>query len=310
MSKEIKHTVDVIIPTFNRYDLVDRAIASVMLQTYPVTKIILINDCSSDSFEPLLEKYGGEKLCIIRNEKNLGQHKSRLIGIQSSVSEYIALLDSDDWWAPDKIKMQIEVAESLPNGIISCRVRIHNQFSENKVVPRRVYLPHEKVEEYWFLEGGMLQTSTLFGAREIMRDIHEECADNDIHTDLTLVLLAQKNNYPIYQLEDSLTFFDSTLRSDRVSTNPKRIEQADVWFQRYTKSWRNEVKDAYLFNDRVPRYIQCGMYMKALGTLIQYYHPRYGVITPLRYLALIITRNKIKYILSYIRSLLTRARLE
>lgn len=98
--------VSVIIPTFNRSELVVKAIDSVLNQTYPNIEVIVIDDCSTDNTISVLEKYGN-KIRYHRNDVNSYVGFTRNYGVSLAKGEYIAFLDSDDCWLHNKLEVQI-----------------------------------------------------------------------------------------------------------------------------------------------------------------------------------------------------------
>ena len=101
--------VSVIIPVFNRPILVKTAIDSVLAQTYKNFEIVLVNDGSTDNTGNVLNNYEREYPRRIRviHQENAGQVISRNNGIKISRGQYIAFLDSDDFWHPEKLEKQI-----------------------------------------------------------------------------------------------------------------------------------------------------------------------------------------------------------
>ncbi|MDR0453255.1 MAG: glycosyltransferase [Deferribacteraceae bacterium] len=97
----------VIIPAYNRNSAVRDAIESVFRQTLPPVEIIIVDDCSDKPLEHSLAPYLS-KIKIIRAEKNAGVSSARNIGIAVCSGKYVAFLDSDDLWTPDKCRIQIE----------------------------------------------------------------------------------------------------------------------------------------------------------------------------------------------------------
>ncbi|MEO6696360.1 MAG: glycosyltransferase [Ignavibacteria bacterium] len=110
--------VSVIIPFFNRIDLLNNSIQSVVEQTYKPIELILIDDCSEESFDPtIVEKYSNKdfRVKIFRNKKNLGPGLSREEGRLMAKGEYFAYLDSDDFWHKDFLEKLISYLESYPS---------------------------------------------------------------------------------------------------------------------------------------------------------------------------------------------------
>ena len=108
MIEQIK--ISVIIPTYNRADVVGRAILSALKQTYTPFEIIVIDDGSSDKTAETVRKFSNSVTYV--EQKNSGPASARNNGIQRSTGNYIAFLDSDDEWMPDKLEKQIELINS------------------------------------------------------------------------------------------------------------------------------------------------------------------------------------------------------
>ncbi len=102
------YKVSVIIPFFNRIAYTVEAIESVLAQTHKNIEIILVNDASTEDIAPILnyaDEYSFVKLFC--NDKNMGAHFSRNIGVKNSTGDYIAFLDSDDLWEERKLEVQL-----------------------------------------------------------------------------------------------------------------------------------------------------------------------------------------------------------
>lgn len=111
----IKESISVIIPTFNSSHTIHRAIDSVLKQTYRPNEIIVIDDASTDGtisiVEKIIESNRHASIKLLRNSKNSGPSISRNKGIEISEGEWIAFLDSDDSWHPQKLQIQLELAQ-------------------------------------------------------------------------------------------------------------------------------------------------------------------------------------------------------
>lgn len=129
MADYIKGLVSVIIPTYRRSDMLDRAIQSVLCQSYDNIELLLVNDnVPGDEYSLSLfqraKKYESDaRFKLILQEKHINGAAARNEGIRQSKGEYIAFLDDDDWWEPEKIRKQVDVLSNLPNewGGVSCK---------------------------------------------------------------------------------------------------------------------------------------------------------------------------------------------
>jgi succinoglycan biosynthesis protein ExoO len=104
----------VIIPAYNVSDIVGRAIRSAAAQTLPPLEIIVIDDCSTDSTVEVVRALGREipSLRLLTTLANGGPSAARNVGLREAEAEWIALLDADDAWKPDRLKRLSEVAST------------------------------------------------------------------------------------------------------------------------------------------------------------------------------------------------------
>lgn len=105
--------VSVIIPTYNRKDYVQEAIDSVLAQTYTDYEIIVVDDGSTDGTGEALQARYGDRIRYVWQE-NQGESVARNRGIEMARGEYVAFLDSDDMWLPEKLEKQIAFLSENP----------------------------------------------------------------------------------------------------------------------------------------------------------------------------------------------------
>ncbi|MDG4656608.1 glycosyltransferase family 2 protein [Ectobacillus antri] len=109
--KEVDETplVSVIIPTYNCASFIAQAIRSVQKQTYENWEIIAIDDCSSDTTRCIIEEFArnDERIKMIILTENRGAAEARNVGLAVANGNYIAFLDGDDMWRPEKLMKQL-----------------------------------------------------------------------------------------------------------------------------------------------------------------------------------------------------------
>ena len=105
--------VSVIIPSYNRAHTLARAIDSVLAQTYSAAQIIVVNDGSTDETVSLLTQYSQIKVISLAHKQ--GVSAARNIGIAQATGDWIALLDSDDTWMPEKLAHQVAAVQENPD---------------------------------------------------------------------------------------------------------------------------------------------------------------------------------------------------
>jgi glycosyltransferase involved in cell wall biosynthesis len=101
--------ISVIIPTYNRAQVLSRAVESVLGQSYNNLELIVVDDGSSDNTAEAIKEIEDKRIKYIKSSENKGVAAARNAGIKESHGDYIAFLDSDDQWLPDKLKLSLEV---------------------------------------------------------------------------------------------------------------------------------------------------------------------------------------------------------
>jgi glycosyltransferase involved in cell wall biosynthesis len=121
--------VSVIVPTYNRGQYIAQALESVFAQTFRDYEIIVIDDGSTDNTQEILKNFEGRIRSLY--QENQGISKTRNRAIKESTGEFIAFLDSDDFWEPIKLEEQVKILDSHPDvGIVYARMPIINENGE------------------------------------------------------------------------------------------------------------------------------------------------------------------------------------
>jgi glycosyltransferase involved in cell wall biosynthesis len=108
--------ISVVIPAYNAAPWIGRAIQSVVDQTFPVSEIIVVDDGSNDSTADVVATFNG-KVKYVRQTNN-GPSKARNTGMAASSGEWLAFLDADDWWMPNKLHVQYDALKQRPDAIL------------------------------------------------------------------------------------------------------------------------------------------------------------------------------------------------
>ncbi len=148
--------VSAIIPTIRRPDRVVRAVRSVQAQTWSNIEIVVVIDGSDEATEQALADLAEPRLRVIVNPASVGAGEARNIGARAASGLWLAFLDDDDEWLPDKITTQLMDVSSDDDVLISCLCRVETPEAAH-VWPRRRYDGREPVDEY------------LFGRRSLLR---------------------------------------------------------------------------------------------------------------------------------------------
>ncbi|WP_255171640.1 glycosyltransferase family 2 protein [Natrononativus amylolyticus] len=108
-------TVSVVIPTYNREEILPRAIDSVLAQTYDDWELLVVDDGSSDDTVDVVRSYEDDRVRCLEHETNQGANAARNTGIDEVEGEYVAFLDSDDAWDETKLEKQLDALEAKPD---------------------------------------------------------------------------------------------------------------------------------------------------------------------------------------------------
>ena len=101
--------VSIIMPSYNTSKYIKETIESVLVQSYENWELIIVDDCSTDNTDDVVNQYlADERIHYMKNEKNSGAAVSRNRALREAKGKWIAFLDSDDLWYPEKLEKQIE----------------------------------------------------------------------------------------------------------------------------------------------------------------------------------------------------------
>ena len=160
--------ISVIIPTFNRSAFLEKAIGSVLSQGYQDLELIVVDDGSEDDTPEVVSGFDSGIKYI--KQKNKGPAVARNLGIKNSKGEFIAFLDSDDWWERDKLGIQLRGMQENPEYFIS-----HTQelwYRDGELLNQKQ--KHKKHHGYIFdkcLPLCAVSTSTVMARREIFDNV-------------------------------------------------------------------------------------------------------------------------------------------
>tara|TARA_B100001057_G_scaffold203364_1_gene204062 strand:+ start:3248 stop:4003 length:756 start_codon:yes stop_codon:yes gene_type:complete len=162
--------IDIIIPNYNKGDYLKDCLDSVLNQTYKNWKAYLIDDCSNDKSREIIDNYKMEdKINIYLLDSNSGPSHCRNFGIKKSNSEYIAFLDSDDYWPKNKLETQIN--EMLENKYDFSYTDFKYFFNNNNEKSKKTDLP--KIYDFnKFVNRSTMSTSSILIKRSIITETY------------------------------------------------------------------------------------------------------------------------------------------
>lgn len=165
----VEGLVSVITPVYNAEKVIGATLESVFNQTYPNIEIILVDDCSTDNSKTVIEEYAKShpEIVYFRQPTNQGAGAARNKALELAKGQYVAFLDADDLWHPEKTEKQVNLLKEK-NGSFSYTA-IEMIDCEGKIVKKKRKVK-ESVDYKFLLKNTMIATSTVLIDRSIKGD--------------------------------------------------------------------------------------------------------------------------------------------
>jgi glycosyltransferase involved in cell wall biosynthesis len=167
----MQEKVSVVVTCYNYGQYLGGAIDSVLNQTYKNIEIVLVNDGSTDNSEFIASKYFDESRFVYISQENSGQANAKNTGIKASTGVFIAFLDADDRWCPEKLEKQMACFKNAVVGVVYCRAKyldeddreINYEMTNLHLQPRR-----GKITDYLLVDNFIQFSSSV---------VRKECLD-------------------------------------------------------------------------------------------------------------------------------------
>ena len=258
--------VSVIIPTRNRCALLQRALASVQAQTHERWEALVIDDGSEDDTPRMIAALDDPRVCFYASAGASGSGNARWRGAQHARGDYIAYLDSDDYWLARKIERQIEQARACGEAeVVVLGPPLTLRDDELFKVRQPRLRAGQRIADYIYTgANGALQTSGFFIAGDLGRRI---CFDPDlgVNQDTDYLLRLDAAGARFVYLDEHLHVQDANDRSDRISLNRDRLEESLRWFHAVSGDWSPAARRGYFLVDACVRCANQGRIGLGLG---------------------------------------------
>jgi len=138
--------VSIVLPTYNRAQIIMSSIESVLNQTYEKFELIIVDDGSTDDTQDIIAEIKDERIRYLKQEENHGQASARNIGIKAAKYSLIAFQDSDDWWHPRKLELQVEAMRfaNEQTGMVYHKIRYQTGGGNEIIIPNEARLSENK----------------------------------------------------------------------------------------------------------------------------------------------------------------------
>lgn len=238
--------ISVVIPTYNRSALIERAVNSVAMQTYENLEIIVVDDGSADDTETVVNSIKDSRIRYIKLPVNGGAANARNVGVEHATGSLVAFQDSDDYWKPRKLEKQMEYWRERPEfQMIYCAYSY--SVNENNLGKAPADAPREVLEGNIFehlLVQNTIGTPTILVNRECFLECGGFDTTFDSIEDWEFVLRFSKK-YPIGYVDEILV--DAYFTSGGVTTGTGAFFECRC---RMIATYKEELLAASIF-DRV-----------------------------------------------------------
>lgn len=241
-TKEMSNStlVTAVIPTKNRPELVIQAVHSALAQSYRNIEVVVVVDGPDPATEHSLSQFADSRLHVVVLPVSEGAAQARNAGVIAATGQWIAFLDDDDVWLPDKTEMQMAAVGRSRHGlpVVSCRFFAHTEHGEY-IWPRRLPAQGEDISEYLFsrrsiFQGeGFLATPTILARRELLLKVPLR-SHLKKHEDWDWLIRVAKQEGVGFE------FAAEPLATVQVSGNRERLSNSDDW--RSSLDWIREMR--------------------------------------------------------------------
>lgn len=224
------NTVSVIIPCYNRLEQTISAARSALVQTVSPLEVIIVDDASSDQTSEFDFTSIDKRVRSVRHHTNQGGGAARNSGLDAAAGEWVALLDSDDLWVPDKLERQFAKLNDPLKLDLFAAANVLMVIDGKPIGPYNKFPPrkHEPISEFFLIHGGTFQTSTLLLPTVTARKCRFDPRLRR-HQDWDFVLRLLQHGNRVSYVHDVLAIYDQTPLSTRISQN-KDVLPTLEWF--------------------------------------------------------------------------------
>ncbi len=230
--------VSVIMPVYNtKEEYLRESIESILAQTYKKFELIIIDDCSEKSVEPIVRSYHDSRIQFQRLSVNRGASFARNVGFHLSTGQYIAVQDSDDISYPERLAVQVKYMQKYPNiGVMGAQYREISSDKKDTVLNK--FGSPEYLRAYTLFVCSPFGHSTVIMRRSVLAETMIRYDHSVICDDFKLFMdLMDKTDF--MNIPRTLVSY----RSYKNNTSHQKEEQltADVWNVR-VKFWKKDLK--------------------------------------------------------------------
>ncbi len=280
--------VSIVVPFFNRLNLLPQVIETVARQTFSDWELILVDDCSTQDIAAAFQPFSNDpRIRLARTPQNVGPAGARNVGIDAARGRFIAFLDSDDQWLPEKLARQVAAMEAGGRpAICVTRTKVLMHGGWIRVQPEREPRPDRLFSAYLYCDDGFAQTSSLLVQADMARAVRFVEGLHQYEDHLFFMEMIRAGAKYIL-IPEALTIWHNDERQDRLSRRDD-LERGLAFLARAKDVFSPQAEAAFrirvLGGDLMRRrpFATIAYACRAVAT---------GAVTPRQVLAVIVRKN-------------------
>ena len=212
--------ISVILPVYNGERTVEASVSSVLAQTYRNIELIIVDDASVDKTAEIINKLAGQdsRIRILTNNVNFGRLRSRIKAINTAKGEWIAFLDGDDLWIPEKLDKQISLRDKAKCDLIYTASSFMDE--NGNMYDWIMHVPVEVGYKKLLKQNIISNSSVLVRKSDFLKYSPAEESEKDMHEDFACWLLMLRNGLVARGVDEPLITYRISKKS--TSGNKKK----------------------------------------------------------------------------------------
>lgn len=229
--------ISVVIPAYKCRDTIKQAIDSVLIQDIPL-EIIIVDDCSPEPIDDIVEQYKDERIQFIKSKDNIGASNARNLGVAHAKAEWIAFLDADDYWKPGKLQMQYD--RLMETGEVLCStgrqlMKVDGTLTD-RIIPVKEHLTYKDM-----LKQNWINNSSVVIRKTVLEEFPYEA--DEVHEDYLLWLKIMKKYNTACAVNEPLLVY----RVSNTGKSGNKIQSAIKTYRTYRRVGMNQIQSLFSF---------------------------------------------------------------
>lgn len=209
--------ISILMAAYNSAETIEQAITSVIYQTFSAFELIVIDDCSTDRTVEIVKELRekDQRIILLQQEKNGGVSAARKRGLETARGEWIAIIDSDDQWEPEKLEKQLQLHDKTDAELIFTASGFMNE--QGELIDWILHVP-ERLSYRQLLKQNLVSNSSVLVKKELYEKYYS--SGDGMHEDYATWLQITKSGVIAYGIDEPLLIY--RLSSSSKSGNKKK----------------------------------------------------------------------------------------